>query len=107
MKNSTQLYADKDLKTFLTAKTVKLAFDNCSVKYFYDGNNGDKHLIVGHTTKVDGSIDTVLAINISQCHISGSYNCYNNVNKVIADMKLPQTGQDFVRMFRTIGVWNY
>lgn len=107
MKNSTELYADRNTKIFLDAKSVISAFENCSVKYFYDGNNCDKHLIVGHTKKDDGEIDTVLAINISQCHINGGYDCYKNVNQLLSDIKLPETGSDLVRMFRNVRIWSY
>lgn len=106
MKNSISLYANEGLTDYLTAKTVKQACDACAVKYFYDGNNGDKHLIVGHTMKGD-EIDTVLAINISQCHVTGRYDCYKNANQLIADMKLPATGIELVHMFRAIHVWSY
>lgn len=107
-KQATGLYADKDLKVNLTDKGFDKVWSG-KVIYFWDGNNGDKHLIVGHTVDSKGNVETVLAINLSQSYLSGSYDSFANANKLAENMIQPEDGSELVSLFNKVKVfnWNY
>lgn len=101
------LYADKNLDVLLTSdKVIKAqSINGNKVVYFWDGNNGDRHLIVGHTTDLKGNINTVLAINLGQSYLDGSYNSFSNANKAAESLKMPKNGSELVSMFNQIKVF--
>ncbi len=106
MKNSKWLYSDKDLNGVLTKEQVEKA-QQSKVVYFWDGNNGDKHLVVGHTTDGKGNIATVLAINLHQSYLSGTYGGYSNANKACEALRVPKNGSELVYMFNNVRVFNW
>lgn len=83
-KISEYLFLDKELKNGVSFEQVKLwnkaIHNGCRANYFYDGNNGDKHLFVGYA-EFDNSVQ-VLGINLTQCHLFGaSYKPQASANK--------------------------
>ncbi len=109
-KNSNWLYADKELDNALTTEQLlkyRPKNGGRKVVYFYDGNNGDKHLVVGHTENSDRSIKEVLAINLSQCYLSGSYDSHLTANKLAEDLVQPKCGSEVVEMFSQVRVYSW
>lgn len=110
MKQSSRLFKDKQLDVPLTEKDVEALYDKhgfIKVKYFFDGNNGDRHLMVGFTTDENGDVNQLLGVNLSQCYLTGSYNGYSNANKVVEDMKMPANGQELAGLLNKVMVYTF
>lgn len=107
MKNvSNWLYADKNLENAIDSDSIKKV-SQAKVVYFFDGCNGDRHLVVGYTRKSNGEINTVLALNLSQSYLDGSYNGYSNANKAAESLMVPKNGSELVAMFNNVKVFNW
>ena len=99
---SSWLYKDKTFKNKLTKKQIEKWWKKRTPFYFYDGNNGDKHLLVG---KLENG---VLAINLSQSHIFSDYESHQNVNDIIAKLNDQDiTPNFFINLMHEIMVMNW
>lgn len=110
-KKSSWLYSDKELTKELTESAINRFSIKHKVVYFYDGNNGDKHLLVGYTTKCDSEIYQVLGVSLSQCHLKLNGNTWKNsiknINELLERMIMPETGLDLVELFNKVDVFTF
>lgn len=101
MTNSTHLYSDEGLNTPLSETQVKSG----KLMYFYDGNNGDKHLFVGYTEKATG-VEYAMGVNLSQCHFAPKFS-YKNANQVASEMFVPKNGKELQALFNKVTCYEW
>lgn len=116
---STHLYADKALTKGLEAKTIEKFFESYfkgkrkTPLYFYDGNNGDKHMLVGWTkdySKKNSPIEYLLGVNLTQCHLAsrGYYdNFYKTADAVVEDMKPITNGMELMTTLNKVSLYSF
>lgn len=85
-KKSSWLYKDKKFEKELTAEEVMKYLTGNSSRpfYFYDGGNGDKHLLTGAYWDYNENMQYVQGVNLSQCHAvkSGFGDTFKNVSEL-------------------------
>lgn len=112
---STFLYKDSKFEKPWTIDDLENVNKESRVRYAYDGNNGDKWIIINWSYDyVEGTdykqkeVSTVLGINISQnhfkCHERRGYlnNYYKNANEFFDNIMMPENALDLVKMMRNI-----
>lgn len=102
---SSWLYSDARLKKPLASRVVlKTKFGKNNPVYFYDGNNGDKHLLVGRLE------NAVLGVNLTQCHMFetgiGSSLSVRNITEEL-NTKRDFNEKDVVNMLNEVTVYDW
>lgn len=115
--NASWLYADKALTKKLNSLTVEKFFESYwkgarkTPLYFYDGNNGDKHMLTGWSKDWQtNEVEWVMGVNLTQCHLAsrGVYdNCYKTADAVAEDMKPIENGMDLMSALNKVRTYNW